>query len=926
MRLAIFILIILLTKIIYCQKEKLKITPEAYKEWRVISEPNTSSKGNIITYVIKPQIGNGDLVIKNNFIKKSLTIPRGKKTFVAPNEKWMIFTLQTEYDTIRKLKLENVKKDKWPTEIVSIYNTKLDSISPFKEVESYKTATEKGDWIALLRTEKFDKKPDATKKKKWQFWKKEKETVKKQLGKSLSLYNPLTFEERTIKHVINYALNSEGTHLFYSTAINYYDSIDSCFVYRYNFNNHTKTLIEKEEGYIKQLASDINGEQLAYLFSNDTAENKVYGLKYWSIISEANKNIDIVYLPNLDSNESVSDWKQPYFSKNGNYLYFDIGERPKNKTKDSLTDDEKYSLDLWSWTDNRLQTQQLKNLEKDRKETSLYIYNTQEQKVTKIRNRFERNAFRDKNQDKSFTLIRTQTPYLKEMTWDGWYYDYYKVYKEKGKRSLILNHHNDRIKLSENGNKLAFYNQQDSAWFVKDLLLNTTFQLTNGKHFYNQYHDTPGNANSAGEAIWDNSGINLIIKGQYDYWQFNTINKKKTRLTFGRESKTVYNYWKTNHDSINTINLSDNIFFKTYNEVTKKEGIAKMEKGKVKQLFEHDKKIQYLKKAKNSNLVLLREMDFKTYPNLQVTNLSFETIKPLSSVNQQQKKYNWGTVELVNWNAYKTKDSLSGLFYKPENFDSSKSYPMIIYFYERNSQNLHRYYAPKPTASIVYPTEYVSNGYLVFIPDVKYEIGKPAKSAYNCIVSGTEALIKKYNFIDSNRIGIQGQSWGGYQVAQLITMTNRYKCAMAGAPVSNMFSAYGGIRWGSGLNRAFQYEKGQSRIGKTIWEAPELYIENSPIFHLTKVETPLLIMHNDSDGAVPWTQGIELFNGLRRLQKPVWMLNYNNDAHNLSKYANKLDLSIRMRQFFDYYLQNKTPPKWVKTGRSAFLKELEISN
>jgi dipeptidyl aminopeptidase/acylaminoacyl peptidase len=169
-------------------------------------------------------------------------------------------------------------------------------------------------------------------------------------------------------------------------------------------------------------------------------------------------------------------------------------------------------------------------------------------------------------------------------------------------------------------------------------------------------------------------------------------------------------------------------------------------------------------------------------------------------------------------------------------------------------------------------------------------------------------------------MGLQGQSWGGYQSAQLITMTTRYKAAMAGAPVSNMFSAYGGIRWGSGMSRQFQYEHSQSRIGATIWEKPELYTLNSPIFALPKVRTPLLIMHNDNDGAVPWYQGIELYMGLRRLKQPVWLLNYNGDDHNLMKEANRKDLSIRMREFFDYYLNNGTQPAWMKDGIPAIEK------
>jgi dipeptidyl aminopeptidase/acylaminoacyl peptidase len=175
-------------------------------------------------------------------------------------------------------------------------------------------------------------------------------------------------------------------------------------------------------------------------------------------------------------------------------------------------------------------------------------------------------------------------------------------------------------------------------------------------------------------------------------------------------------------------------------------------------------------------------------------------------------------------------------------------------------------------------------------------------------------------FVDSARIGIQGQSWGGYQVAYLVTHTSLFRAAMAGAPVSNMTSAYGGIRWESGVNRAFQYEKQQSRIGATLWEKPMLYVENSALFRADHVTTPLLIMHNDADGAVPWYQGIELFTALRRLGKPVWMLTYNGEEHNLAQRKNRKDLSIRMLQFFDHYLKDAPPPVWMTKGLPAIEK------
>ena len=242
---------------------------------------------------------------------------------------------------------------------------------------------------------------------------------------------------------------------------------------------------------------------------------------------------------------------------------------------------------------------------------------------------------------------------------------------------------------------------------------------------------------------------------------------------------------------------------------------------------------------------------------------------------------------------------------------------MLVYFYERSSDGLHQHAIPSPSRSTINRAYCTSNGYIVFVPDITYKDGFPGQSAYNAIMSGTKAMVERYPYIDRENLGLQGQSWGGYQIAYLVTQTNMFKAAMAGAPVSNMVSAYGAIRWESGRSRQFQYENTQSRIGGTLWEKPLRYIENSPVFFADKIETPLLIMHNDNDGAVPWYQGIELFMAMRRLSKPVWMLVYNNEAHNLRQWPNRMDLSVRMYQFFDHYLKGAPAPAWLIHGIPA---------
>ena len=238
---------------------------------------------------------------------------------------------------------------------------------------------------------------------------------------------------------------------------------------------------------------------------------------------------------------------------------------------------------------------------------------------------------------------------------------------------------------------------------------------------------------------------------------------------------------------------------------------------------------------------------------------------------------------------------------------------MMVYFYERNSDNLHTYYTPAAGRSIINHSFYVSRGYVVFIPDIPYKTGEPGPSAANAILPGVKSIVKQ-GFINPEKIGMQGHSWGGYQTAYLVTQTDMFACAESGAPVSNMTSAYGGIRWSSGMSRMFQYERTQSRIGADLWSARDKYIANSPVFFADKINTPLLILHNDKDGAVPWYQGIELFVALRRLEQPAWLLNYNGDPHWVMSDANRKDFAIRMQQFFDFYLMDAPEPEWMAYG------------
>ena len=323
------------------------------------------------------------------------------------------------------------------------------------------------------------------------------------------------------------------------------------------------------------------------------------------------------------------------------------------------------------------------------------------------------------------------------------------------------------------------------------------------------------------------------------------------------------------------------------------------------------KAFRRLRKAREADVLIFNLSTFQESPDLWTADMEFKALRRLSELNPQQKDFLWGKAETVRWHSADGVE-LKGTLIKPEGFDPQKKYPLMVYFYERLSQRLHSYRPPAPGTS-PNATYYVSNGYLWFEPDIVYRVGYPAESCVKCVVSGVQHLIDQ-GFVDENAIGAAGHSWGGYQTAYLITETDIFAAVESGAPVSNMTSAYGGIRWGSGMSRAFQYERTQSRIGGSLWRYPLRYIENSPVFHADKVRTPILMMHNDQDGAVPWYQGIEYFCALRRLGREAYMFNYVGAGHGLRRRADLMDWTMRMQQFFDHHLRGREAPEWMKRG------------
>jgi dipeptidyl aminopeptidase/acylaminoacyl peptidase len=463
------------------------------------------------------------------------------------------------------------------------------------------------------------------------------------------------------------------------------------------------------------------------------------------------------------------------------------------------------------------------------------------------------------------------------------------------------------------------------AWTARDT--KTGAEAPVGKDIphplYDELNDSPDEPGPYGSGGWVENEARVLIYDRYDIWLCDPRGKLPSiNVTdgYGRATHIVFRPIVLDREQ-RAWKPGSMLLLDAHNDKTHASGFYRDSLGgqvTPEKLLYDDKEFRFVAKAEEAERVLFSRQDFDEYPDLWLTDLAFNRPKKITDANPQQKDYLWGKSELVEWTSLEG-ERLQGVLIKPENFDPGRKYPMIVYFYERMAQNLHVHRAPTPSASSINPTMFASNGYLVFLPDIVYRTGYPGASSESSILPGVTALIGR-GYVDEKKIGIQGQSWGGYQVTHLVTRTNMFAAACAGAPVSNMFSAYGGVRWGSGLLRQMQYEMGQSRIGGSIWERPLLYLENSPLFWAERVNTPLLIMHNDKDGAVPWYQGIEFYSALRRLQKPVWLVVYNNEEHNLMQTKNRKDWSIRLHQFFDHFLKGAPAPVWLEEGVPAVKK------
>jgi dienelactone hydrolase len=749
--------------------------------------------------------------------------------------------------------------------------------------------------------------------------------------------------ELTLGNVAEFAFDKHGHWL--ALAIDTRDHVSSGVQLR-NMDTGALVVLDSGKAVYQNLAWTKKGDGLALLKGvEDKVHENLYSVLGFSQFNTGTPQ-KVVFDPSSDNafpaGMTVSPNQAPAWTENLDGILFGIHKIKKKEVKAADKDDtaktaeaikigkgigvgkgvpklgmapgkDKADLVIWHWNDDRLQSQQQVQAPTDRKHSYLAIYRPAQKKFLRLADESLRNVTPAPKERWAIGL--DTKPYQLMGTLDGRRYeDVHVIDLQTGARKKVLTKVRWFFGPSHDGSHFLYFD--DGHFFTYDIAADKSYNISAATLTSFVNGDDDHNVTKPPTRLigWSRDCAYLLLSDNWDIWKVPVHGGPGVNLTMdGKKDAIRYRLRLALDPEEKGIDLNAPVYFSMQGEWTKKAGVGRLDPGKtgITRLLWDDAEFASVQKAKGADFFLYTAETFKNYPDYYVTDASFQHGKKITDGVPAQDQFLWSSgARLIDYTSAKG-DRLQGVLYLPANYEKGKSYPTIVYIYEKLSQNMHRYQAP--TANGFNPAVYTSNGYAVLTPDIKYQINDPGRSAVWCVLPAVEAAVAT-GVVDKSRVGLHGHSWGGYQTAFLITQTDAFKAAVAGAPLTNLISMYSSIYWNSGTANQPIFESSQGRFTGGYWEDLDAYIRNSPVYHAKNVKTPLMLLHNDKDGAVDWNQGIEYFNTLRRLQKPVVLLQYKGENHGLAKPANKRDYTVRMREFFDHHLMGKPAPAWLKEG------------
>lgn len=881
--------------------------------WNSIGATRITDDGRWVIYTLDAEDGDPTTIVYDGQQDKDHVFTRSDDFQLSHDGRFVAFMIHPPEDSLQDMRRRKVKKDELPGDTLAILSLADQQLTKIPDVKNFKLPEKWDGYIAYLTIAESPSDSSQTNKSR---------KSKKKTYDHLVIRDLNTAAEITAEKVDAYELAESGNRIAWITEGK--DSTVAPGVYWMDTTMEEPMALIRSKGTFKNLTFDEKGTQLAFVGDVDTTKvrDRPFGLYHYGPGKDSATLTLAAGSKALETGWAVSEHARLRFSKDGGRLVFGLAP-PAILPDTSLLEEEIPQVEVWSSSDGRLYTQQVVQLNRDKRKAYTAVLHTGTGKVTQLGSLEVPDIEIGNEGQAPVALGSSDLAYEKMLSWEGEvYYDVYRINISNGEQRKLDFIAKGNPSVSPMSRYFYWYSDPDSAWMAYSLADDQLRTITSAEvsTFYDELNDRPMHPSSYRLAGWLENDEAVLIYDRYDIWQIDPSGRRAPkRLTEGREKGMSYRYVRLDPEE-RFIKPGSKLLLNQFNNQTKGHGYAWLDlsTGSISVIQSGDYALDRRPlKAKNAERYVYTKEDFRTFPDL-IYGSSLKGGKTISEANPQQANFRWGNMELYEWTSLDG-EVLQGLLVKPDDFDPTKKYPMIVNFYERSSDGLFNHRGPQAHRSTINYSYYVSRGYIIFNPDIPYRVGYPGESCYNAVMPGITSLINE-GYIDRERIGVQGHSWGGYQIAYLVTKTDLFRCAESGAPVVNMVSAYGGIRWGSGMSRMFQYEHTQSRIGGTLWEYPLRYLENSPIFSIDKINTPVLILHNDNDSAVPWYQGIEFFTAMRRLDKKAWMLNYNGEPHWPLKLANRKDFQRRMSQFFDHYLMDDPLPSWMERGVPAIEK------